>query len=219
MSYARLRTTLPPIKQRLSFLMGLVLVTQFTPVCHAVGLGIDVGSSDENWPGDDNVDRETFHVGAVLDTAVASPSVFNYRLGIGMESSYLNNDSYNIHYSGMTLTQTFGLRLLETARHRLWLGPQVKLTAYDEFQDRHFFGNKKEYDGFIRGYGAGLVVGYDLILSRPVTLSFTGGTRYMRYTGHYDRDAGPGTTEVKIKDDVAGNFLGFAALFHLQGHD
>ena len=212
-------TTKPQADKLRSGIGGLILAViliNWTPTSHAVGLGIDMGTSEENWSRDSGGDRETMHFGGVLDTAPAGYTVLNYRLTVGKESNYLSNNGYRVHYSGLAMTHTFGLRLAQGPSYRLWLGPQVKFTYYDEFQDRNFFGSNNEYDGFIRGYGAGLVIGYNLNLTRPVSLSFTGGTRYMRYSGSYDRNTGQtAASEVAIEDEVVGNFFGFSVIFRL----
>ncbi len=183
---------------------------------HAIGLGLDLGQSQENWRDADASDRrETMHFAAILDSAVARPAVFNYRLTAGKEINTASNDSYALYYSGLAMTHTFGFALAQGERYRVWLGPQLKLALYDTFAEDSDLGTANSYDGFLRGYGGGLIVGYNLNLHKPVSLSFTGGTRYMHYQGHFDDDGRTSTPDIKIDADAVGYFLGFSVLFRM----
>lgn len=109
----------------------------------ATGLGIQIpsigrGTANYTIEGDyEDFDYEKdishFGFGFVLDTRVANPGVFNYRMNINYESVNLGtDDEWEDGFGRFAIDNTFGFAVLQTTIVRLWLGPQIRV-AYMKY--------------------------------------------------------------------------------------
>lgn len=129
----------------------------------AIGLGVyTTGGGGQNI--DSEKDFTDLGLGLVLDTAVEKDTLFNYRLSIGY-----NNQSHN---EGGTIDQcimdnAFGFGILRNDHVRLWLGPDLTLSASENPRGDMFYG-----------VGIGPVIGVNVHLSDLLSLSFSVNASY-----------------------------------------
>jgi hypothetical protein len=155
----------------------------------AVGLGIYIptvgtGTStlkieDFEFPND--IDNSHFGFGFVLDTKVANPGVFNYRLHIGFESFELGNSNFrednelDDNLSRYSIDNTFGFAVLQSSVVRLWLGPQIRL-SYMHYSNDYIDLN-------LIGLGFAPVLGVNFNMGDVFTLAPELGYRFSFYGG------------------------------------
>ena len=96
---------------------------------NALGIGLYAtltNSGDADWENTSfnstvNRDLDQKEIGFVLDTAIATNRLFNYRLQLAIaDVSYDNTDM-----DGFVLTNTFGFGVVRNSDLRFWIGPQV----------------------------------------------------------------------------------------------
>ncbi len=96
---------------------------------NALGIGLYAtltNSGDADWEHSTdnstvNRDLDQKEIGFVLDTAIATNRLFNYRLQVAVvDASY-----DNIEMDGIVLTNTFGFGVVRNSNLRFWIGPQV----------------------------------------------------------------------------------------------
>ena len=181
----------------------IMLVFFFTPVTSfAVGLGIQIpayGSGDahykveytyrdyygydEDISSEHDMDISHFGIGFVLDTKVANPGVFNYRLNINYENVNLGNeDQWKDGFNSFSIDNTFGFAVLQSSVVRLWIGPQIRL-AY-----MHFSHDDYNVSVNIFGIAFGPVLGANFNLGSVVSLCPELGYRLSFYGGSFDFD-------------------------------
>lgn len=155
----------------------------------AVGLGIyipTVGSGTtslkiNSYEFPEDLDNSHFGFGFVLDTKVANPGVFNYRLHIGFESFELGDRNFRDerymedNFSRYSIDNTFGFAVLQSSVVRLWLGPQIRL-SYMNF-------NNEDNDINLIGLGLAPVLGANFNMGDVFTLAPELGYRFSVYGG------------------------------------
>lgn len=112
------------------FLATIVCVGGTASESRAFGLGpyLSLHQGSAEFDEGREFDPEYTGVGIVLDTAVAKPSVFNYRLNLGYEEWGGDFDDMDIEGSSVVLDNTFGFKLMSNRIMRLWMGPQLHLS-------------------------------------------------------------------------------------------
>ena len=177
------------MRNTLTLLTLLAVVGMFClpSISSAVGLGIyipTVGSgtstvkiNDEDYE-IDGVDNSHFGFGFVLDTKVANPGVFNYRLHIGYESFDLGNKGMvdlEDNFSRFSIDNTFGFAVLQSSVVRLWLGPQIRIS---------YMGYSDDYNDInMIGFGFAPVLGANFNMGRVFTLAPELGYRFSIFAG------------------------------------
>lgn len=126
------------MKNTLKIVSFMVLSLIYTNA-NAIGIGLyttltnsgdaDWENTSTNFTGNSDLDQKEF--GFVLDTAIATNRLFNYRLQLAIvDVSYDNTDM-----DGFVLSNTFGFGIIRNADLRFWVGPQVGfkyLTSKDD---------------------------------------------------------------------------------------
>jgi hypothetical protein len=109
--------------------------------------------------------------GLVLDTAVATLDVFNFRLKIGGEQNRLSRES-SLKLTRFHLHTIFGLAPVRTKYIRWWLGPLL--------EGRYSFGDNMGNISDIQYYGgaAGVATGVNVNLGDRFALGFELGFKY-----------------------------------------
>jgi hypothetical protein len=110
-------------------------------------------------------DYKTKMIGFILDTNVATDSVFNYRLNIALDELDPGRRSKKI--DGYVMDHTFGFGVLRTQHVRLWIGPQINLAYY----------NEDDFDMF--GLGFGPAIGVNIHAGDKVSFTVTSGYKYL----------------------------------------
>ncbi|WP_455212410.1 hypothetical protein [Kaarinaea lacus] len=173
----------------LAFLLPLI-----TTHSHAVGLGFSFGTGSEEWEKDRVQlvgDRDVRNMGFVVDTAVARDMIFNYRFTFLKEEN--NAANAGLDMDGYAMTHDFGFGVLRTKHVRLWLGPQLKGSLYN---DVYAGSTNSRLVGDVIGYGFGPVVGLNVHLPQVLSFSFTAAYHFISaysesYTngGSFDADS------------------------------
>lgn len=127
------------MKNTLKIVSFMVLSLIYTNA-NAIGIGLYTtltNSGDADWENTSinstviNRDLDQKEFGFVLDTAIATNRLFNYRLQLAIvDVSYDNTDM-----DGFVLSNTFGFGIIRNADLRFWVGPQVGfkyLTSKDD---------------------------------------------------------------------------------------
>jgi hypothetical protein len=122
-------------------------------------------------------DYKTKIIGFMLDTNVARDSVFNYRLNIALDKlDFGGRRSKKI--DGYVMDHTFGFGVLRNQYVRLWLGPQISLSYY----------NEDDFDFDLFGLGFGPAVGVNIHAGDKVSFTVTSGYKYNLLFGSDFRD-------------------------------
>ena len=102
---------------------------------NAIGFGLYTTASNSGtveWDASNTIDEyetdiDQKEIGIVMDTAVASDNIFNYRLQLAaVETTY-----DNLEMEGKIMTHTFGFAVVRNQTMRLWIGPQLSLRDLD----------------------------------------------------------------------------------------
>lgn len=128
--------------------------------------------------------------GIVLDTAVAKPSRFNYRLNIGYETYGKSGSQFFTEkaWHRVTLNNTFGYALFVNEYIRVWLGPRWSLACqFDQVQDHsakylmlipspYVSAMSRDIRTYVLGISSlGVVAGFNLNIGDTVTVSIESG--------------------------------------------
>jgi hypothetical protein len=171
-----------------TFLMVICLFF-YSPSLHATGLGIQIpsigsGSAhyEVDWDNDgtteDDLDISHVGFGFVLDTRVANPGVFNYRLNLNYENADLGNeDQWGDGFSRFAIDNTFGFAVLQSPVVRMWLGPQIRI-AYMKFSQDNYYSEVNSI-----GFAFAPVLGANFNLGSVVSLCPELGYRFSFYVG------------------------------------
>jgi hypothetical protein len=128
---------------------------------------IEFDYDDDYYYDDDEIDFETDHktraIGFVLDTNVARDSLFNYRLNLSLDEMEFDGGS---DADGYVMDHTFGFGVLRNQNVRLWIGPQINLSYYDE-DDLDIFG-----------LGFGPAIGVNIHAGDKISFTVTSGYKY-----------------------------------------
>ena len=120
--------TMMTMKNTLKIVSFMALSLIYTNA-NALGIGLYAtltNSGDADWEHSTdnstvNRDLDQKEIGFVLDTAIATNRLFNYRLQVAVvDASY-----DNIEMDGIVLTNTFGFGVVRNSNLRFWIGPQV----------------------------------------------------------------------------------------------
>lgn len=165
---------------RLILLLASLL---FAGQAAATGVGFSYGLGSESWDYDEpfgaaSEDRDVETLSFVLDTAVSSSRLFNYRFTIGTETSTVRG----MEFQGRSMTHSFGFRVVDIPVLRLWIGPEIRIAGYEDFEDR---STGSRHGGFILGLGIGPVVGLNFHLPEVVSFGLSFAYQRMSYSGHH----------------------------------
>lgn len=202
--------------------VGLLSLLLAAPPARAVGLGLYGGGGggsmtwtiDPDDGSDFDEDADTSHgtFGFVLDTAVSTNSVFNYRLNVGADRFVSEFDDFgpdDWELSGIVIDNAFGFAIVRNRAVRLWVGPQLRIAWYEG----HPEGREDDEDIQVAAFGLGPVLGLNLNLGPVVTLALDGGFRWVGYGGEWDDDATDWTADLSGTEGMV--FLNASVLFRL----
>jgi hypothetical protein len=124
--------------------------------------------------------------GFVLDTAVATDELFNYRLNIGWENSIESGSPFfrKRNTNRVSISNTFGLGVIRNKYIRLWTGPQLDLgcqfkkmaeNTFDIFPPLGGIYNMHSMSSTMFFLGFGAVLGININPEKHFTLSFEVG--------------------------------------------
>lgn len=175
----------------------------------------NLGFNTETW----DVDAGSGAIGFVLDTAPTGPSVFNYRLNVGLEAqNFEDNYGIEMKVGGLVVENVFGFALVRKPNLRWWIGPLVRFGYYSGETDDYFeggFRKKTEADLFEFGIGAVTGVNIPVGKSKNVILAPSAGVRFIGVGG--DGTVTNLDTGTSFDDDLSGGFttafVNFALLF------
>lgn len=196
----------------------------------AVGIGpyvdLSSGGGELEWDYDGydwDVNVGAAAAGFALDTAPLGPSIFNYRLNVGLEGQTLEEDDYEdnaLEMGGITVENVFGFAVVRKPTLRWWIGPLVRFGFYSGETDIYYDSRigdhvKTEADLFEFGVGAATGVNIPLGKSRQIILAPSAGIRFIGVSGegeYTNYDAG-----YSYEDDISGGytsaFVNCAVLF------
>lgn len=191
------------------FFLALFLFCFFLTDSMAAGVGFNVtgGSGSAKWDANDwshsgsdrdfhmETDNERAGIGFLLDTAVGSQKVFNYRLNIGTEALDYKvksvyrftidpNLSGKFETKGRFMSHDFGFKVFERKKIRIWLGPEIRLSKVEGKMN-----GDKNYEISISSFGLGPVLGVNLNIGRTLSLAFKIGALEMASYGELDNKA------------------------------
>lgn len=187
--------------------LALLFLLPFYPTLSmATGIGFNLtgGSGSTDWDAvnwshsgsdkdfDYDTDIKRAGAGILLDTAVGSNRLFNYRLNLGWENSdYKIDDVYKyvinpnlkgkFETRGWFMSHDFGFRIISNEAFRLWLGPELRISK----SSGELKGNE-DYEIDLSSFGIGPVLGLNLNMGKTVSLSFRMGALDMRSTGELE---------------------------------
>lgn len=191
-----------------------------------IGIGMTLGSGAEEWDDtcctsdtyDHSGDRELSHFGLVLDSAVAKDRIFNYRFSLVGEENNVEDDGNGLQMTGVAFIHDFGFALFKNERVRIWMGPRIKLSFYDELEQTGAPNSQEEADGEVVGFGVGPVFGVNFHLPRVVTFALSFGVMASTYDGDYDAWNPIGTinSNSTVEADSTGSFFNFSVIFRIR---
>jgi hypothetical protein len=133
--------------------------------------------------------------GFVLDTAVASNELFNYRLNAGYENVIESGFPFFQKYSvnRITVSNAFGFGIVRIKYLRVWTGPQVELgcqfisTSAQKLEGNPLYisYNKNSIDHVFFTLGIGAVLGININPGDLFTMSFEIGLNTFMGVGRY----------------------------------
>lgn len=126
--------------------LALICVALTTPTASmAIGLGANVGYSyrtgtpdqgqtdalENGFPLSIDWSSNDVRVGLTLDTAVARDRLFNYRLNVDYQRSWVTVSGLpqTINYDGGELENIFGFGIVRKPEMRWWVGPALRLAG------------------------------------------------------------------------------------------
>lgn len=143
---------------------------------NAFGIGFYTtltSSGDADWEGTSsstnlmttNRDLDQREIGFVLDTAIASDRLFNYRFQFALvDATYGSSDM-----DGFVLTNTFGFGVVRNSNLRFWIGPQVGFKWLD---------SKDNTDISVFTFDLGAATGLNYHISSNISLTAEAGYRW-----------------------------------------
>ena len=192
-------------------IFAMLLASWGIPQAHAVGLGFSFGTGNEEWEKDrvNAGDRNVSNMGFVLDTAVRRNRVFNYRFSFLKEKN--DADGNGINMEGYTTVHDFGFGVLRERNVRLWLGPQLRASYYEDI-----YLNSRSVPGDVVGFTVGPVIGVNVNMPQVVSFSFTAAYHILGgYAGDYnDTNSNIYYTDVDV--DSNGLYLTAALIFRIN---
>jgi hypothetical protein len=183
------------IKIKLTFI-SIILFT--ATAVHALGIGAyttgKAGISNLNPAGGGFVVNYGVGAGFVLDTAVASSSLFNYRLAAGYENTVTSGTAFFKKYgvNQVTLNNAFGFGLVMKKYVRVWMGPQVVLGCLflDTTERKLALGSftaytRRSINFALFSLGIGAVLGVNINTGKVFTISLECGLNTLMALGRY----------------------------------
>ena len=129
MKYLHLNRIITMITMNTLKIVSFMALSLIYTNANAFGIGLYTtltNSGDADWEHTSfnstvNRDLDQKEIGFMLDTAIATNRLFNYRLQVA-----ITDVSYdNIEMDGFVLTNTFGFGVVRNSDLRFWIGPQV----------------------------------------------------------------------------------------------
>jgi hypothetical protein len=172
--------------------VSLIIVTVSMKGLHALGLGgyLSGKGGMSTLTMDKTASSVDYGVGAgfVLDTAVATDKVMNYRLDMGYDNAVKSGIPFFSRWSmhRLSLANTIGFAFFKSTTLRLWMGPQIELACqFVKTKDKKtgifengFFSWSPIYktryhslDYTIFTLGLGAVLGLNINTQGPFTMS------------------------------------------------
>jgi len=191
---------------RIKVFLLIFLFAVFLSESMATGVGFNIsgGRGEAEWNAtnwshsgsdkdfDFDTDIKKKGAGFVLDTAVSSDRVFNYRLNLGWErNEYKIDDVYKyiIHpdiygkfeTSGWFMSHDFGFRIFNNSKVRIWMGPQVRLSS-----TKGELKSNKNYEIDFISFGVGPVLGLNIHITSSMSILFKAGMLFERNWGELE---------------------------------
>lgn len=196
---------------------------------YAIGLGFVAGGGYENWKNNEDVegsdpdyrgDRQVMNWGGVLDTRVRNDGILSYRLTVRAE----RNNGGKIDMRGLAATHALTFGLIRTQSMRVWAGPELKLTYYNELTlntNEDVVYNSSDGIGSsglgdVWGFGFGPVVGLNLHLEKVVSFTFSAAALSTVYNGDTDYSTRDGKQYGDLHVDGIGLYLGAGIIFRIN---
>jgi hypothetical protein len=175
------------------------IISLYAAPLHALGIGFyttgKAGVALWNTGKNGTVVNYGLGAGFVLDTAVASNELFNYRLNAGYENVIESGFPFFKKYSvnRITVSNAFGFGVVRIKYLRVWVGPQVELGCQFIKTSEHelevsplyisYLHNSIDYALFTIGIGA--VLGININPGELFTMSFELGLNTFMGVGRY----------------------------------
>jgi len=127
------------------WILLILLCTLAATHASAAGFGLYVGTAPEVGRFDIPADPGTewnFSGGILIDSNVARNRLFNYRIALGYQYTYLDLDRPFRGFGGseghgLSINQSFGFGLVRSRRFRIWAGPALRIAgSYHSGQTR-----------------------------------------------------------------------------------
>jgi hypothetical protein len=190
-------------------ILVVVLAIFWTTQVHATGLGFTVGVGDEEWENDalNSGDRDISNVGFVVDTAVARSEVFNYRFTFLKEEN--NASGGRLDMRGYAMTHDFGFAVYRNKLVRLWLGPELKASYYEDLT----LSNGADVSGDVLGLSAGPAIGVNINLPQVVSFSFSAAYHLI---GSYAGNSSSNNSTQDVDADSNGLYFTLGLIFRIN---
>lgn len=187
---------------RSKVLLILILLT----VSHHQLFALGIGAYSKSSIGYSTLSKldYTTGFGLVLDTVVAKPSRFNYRLNIGYETYGRSGSEFFSEkaWHRVTSNNTFGYALFVNEYLRVWLGPRLSLACqFDIIKERGDYTSllmqsginvieSRDYRKYVLGIASlGVVVGLNFNIGDTVTIGIETGLSAGMSIGMVRRDS------------------------------
>jgi len=212
---------------------GIALTTIVLMFCssqaYAIGLGVIAGVSYENWRVNGDVegsdpdyrgDRRVINWGGVFDTHVRRDRYLGYRLTVRREKNY----GGKIDMKGLSATHDLTLGVIRTKSMRVWVGPELKLTFYNDLtlntnEDVVYNssdGIGESGLGDVWGFGFGPVVGLNIHLEKLVSFTVSAAALATSYTGDTDYSTSDGKQYGDLHVNSLGLYLSAGIIFRIK---
>jgi hypothetical protein len=197
-----------PYRKTILHSVATLFLTTLAYQSHAVGLGFSIGTGSEKWE-QDRVhvgDRDIRNMGFIVDTAVARDKLFNYRFTFLKEENNAT-DAGRLDMDGYAMTHDFGFGVIRSKQIRLWLGPQLKGSFYD---DLYINSTNTRISDDVIGFGFGPVLGLNVHVPQVVSFSFTAAYHmFSAYSGDY-------ASGDSLDADSTGLYFNAALIFRIN---
>ncbi len=168
-----------------------------------------------------DTDDENNSLGFVLDTALASNSLFNYRLNLGYgDWKWKTKAGGRLKLDAYTVDNTFGFSMFRNKHVRLWIGPQLRFCVLEGKYIDRFGDQDADWKYSYVGFGFAPVIGLNYNPGDFFTASITMGYRFMKYYGDDDYrgnnryyDSG---YEAKYENDEKQFFMNISFFFRIN---
>jgi hypothetical protein len=211
------------------FALTAIVLMLCSSQAYAIGLGFIVGGSYENWRVNKDVegsdpnyrgDRRVINWGGVFDTTVRKDRYLGYRLTVRMEK----NNGGKIDMQGLSATHDLTLGLVRTKTMRVWVGPELKLTYYNELtlntnEDVVYNssdGIGQSGLGDVWGFGFGPAVGLNIHRQKLLSFSFSAAALATSYTGDTDYSTRDGKQYGDLHVNSLGLYLSAGIIFRIK---